>query len=110
MNYWITTDTHFGHDKMLEYESRPEGFENKILKNHKRIISDNSILIHLGDIVIGDDKLWHNIFFNTVKPYKKWLIKGNHDKKSNTWYLNHGWDFVGDRIVLNMYGLEILHN
>ena len=35
---------------------------------------------------------------------RKWLVKGNHDKKSYTWYLTHGWDFVGDSIRLYIHG------
>lgn len=39
---------------------------------------------------------------------KKWLVRGNHDTKSDAWYLSHGWDFVSDKIYLNKFGMNIL--
>jgi calcineurin-like phosphoesterase family protein len=39
---------------------------------------------------------------------KKWLVKGNHDEKTNHWYLNHGWDFVCDHFSDVYFGKRIL--
>ena len=50
MNYWITTDTHFGHTNIMKWAERPEGFESLILKNLKHALNSNDILIHLGDV------------------------------------------------------------
>ena len=106
MKIYLTTDTHFGHAKMKEYCGRPDGFENKILKNLEHLTSDD-LLIHLGDFCIGDDERWHNIFNMKVRA-RKWLILGNHDHKSNEWYLNHGWDFVGAKFQDRLFGKNIL--
>lgn len=95
MNYWLITDTHFGHEAMLEYCGRPENFSEKILHNLITHVGENDILIHLGDICIGRDEEWHNRL-REVKG-KHWLVKGNHDRKTNTWYLSHGWDMVCDQ-------------
>lgn len=91
---------------MIEYCGRPEGFEQKLKKGFEIMKSDD-VLIHLGDICIGQDARAHEEFIKPIKS-KKWLIKGNHDKKSDTWYLNHGWDFVGNRILLDRYAKKIL--
>jgi len=109
MNYWVTTDTHFGHDKLKleEYSKRPSNFNNLILRNHRNTINKNDILIHIGDFCIGNDINWHKKFM-AINSFKKWLIKGNHDKKSNSWYLSHGWDFVGDSMKLYLFGHYIL--
>ena len=58
MNYWIVTDTHFGHNKMYEYCDRPIGFEDKILKQIKHKVKSDDILINLGDICIYRDEYW----------------------------------------------------
>ena len=108
MNYWITTDTHFGHDKLMEYLNRPKGFEDLILRRHQNTIKQGDVLIHLGDICIGNDKHWHAQFMKCLPSVKRWLIRGNHDKKTNHWYLNHGWDFVATTIQMRVYGLDIL--
>lgn len=107
MNYWIIADTHFGHKKITECFGRPEGFEEKIFKN-LNVVQPKDTLIHLGDFCMSRDKYWH-IGFITAAPYgKHWLIKGNHDSKSYKWYLEKGWDFVAEQVLINMYGKRIL--
>ena len=107
MNYWIITDTHFGHTKMQEYCGRPKEFENKIIKNTLSACKPGDVLIHLGDICIGDDEKWHNLFTRHISA-KRWLIRGNHDKKSSGWYMSHGWDCVADELLLDIFGKRIL--
>jgi calcineurin-like phosphoesterase family protein len=105
IKYWLISDTHFGHEAMKEYCDRPEGFEKLIFKGLERIKPDD-ILIHLGDICIGNDEEWHDKLKEQT-CFKKILVKGNHDKKSNSWYLNHGWDFVCDQFKDELYGKKI---
>ncbi len=106
--YWILTDTHLGHAKMLEYESRPANFEEKIFKGLS-VIGKDDVLIHLGDICIGSDAEWNMYLYTAVNPdTKRILVRGNHDNKSDTWYYDHGWDFVCDSLTMNKYGKRIL--
>ena len=58
MRIWLTTDTHFGHSKMVEYCGRPENFSDRILENFK-VIKEHDILLHLGDFCIGNELMWH---------------------------------------------------
>jgi calcineurin-like phosphoesterase family protein len=106
MKIYLTTDTHFGHDKMGEYVGRPIGFEDKILKNLSRV-PECDVMIHLGDVCIGQDERWNKLFLESVKC-KKWLVLGNHDNKSISWYLKQGWDFVGDAIRMRVFGKNIV--
>jgi calcineurin-like phosphoesterase family protein len=111
MNYWIISDTHLGHDKMEEFCGRPKGFEDVILHSLSTIpvAADlNSVLIHLGDICIGDDNKWNSEIVNAIQCNHKWLIRGNHDKKSMAWYLERGWDFVADSFTMDIFGGDIL--
>jgi calcineurin-like phosphoesterase family protein len=105
MKIWLTTDTHLSHARMIEF-GRPPDYEDRILKNFS-VVKEDDLLIHLGDICIGRDEYNHKRFFDVVKC-KSWLIKGNHDKKSFTWYMNHGWSFVGEQISLRFGGRDIL--
>ncbi len=107
MNYWVTTDTHFGHNRLTELSGRPENFEDLILRKHGNMINKNDVLIHLGDICFYKDTYWHERFMS-INKFKVWLVRGNHDKKSNHWYLTHGWDFVAKTIQMNIFGLDIL--
>lgn len=99
MDFIITTDTHFDHKNIMDFGNRPEGFEQQILDNLEQYANNTNILIHLGDIAWRNDRYWNRQL--TSMPYrKKWLIKGNHDKKSNEWYINNGWDFVSDYLSM----------
>lgn len=100
MKYWIITDTHFGHDKMQQYCGRPSDFENKILKALEQI-QEEDVVIHLGDFCIGNDEMWHEKWNNALFLHtRKILVRGNHDKKSNTWYYAHGWHAVCENLTI----------
>lgn len=106
MRIYLTTDTHFGHDKMIDYCNRPIGFEERILANLAQVKPD--LLIHLGDFCIGKDEYWHERFRSMLGgDCKKWLIRGNHDRKSNAWYLSRGWNWVGHYFQDRFYGKNI---
>lgn len=99
MNYLITTDTHFEHENIINFSGRPKGFEDLILANLEKYANPNNILIHLGDICWRQDRFWNRQL--TSMPYfKKWLVLGNHDKKSPEWYLSNGWDVAVDRLTI----------
>ncbi len=105
MNYWVITDTHFGHHKMHDYCQRPEGFEAIILRRLECVRSDD-VLIHLGDFCIYKDMEWHEDFMLACKG-RRWLVRGNHDNKSLGWYFGHGWDFVADEVSLDIFGKRV---
>lgn len=107
LKYYITADTHLGHNNLTDYCSRPVGFSERIIKNHANIIKENDILIHLGDICIGNDKSWHEKFFEKLKS-KNWLVKGNHDRGTNNWYFSHGWDMVAESLHMKIFGVNVL--
>lgn len=101
MNYWLISDTHFNHTKLEEWGRRSGDWQNKLWSGINAI-PKGDVLIHLGDICIGEDLVIHENLKKHIH-FKKILIRGNHDKKSHQWYYDHGWDFVCD-------GLELLFN
>ncbi|MDD5407099.1 MAG: hypothetical protein PHE73_09200 [Sulfurovaceae bacterium] len=108
MKIYLTTDTHFNHAKLTEFTSRRP--ENHWLITGKHLLDLNKtkvdVLIHLGDVAIGKDKEMHETYIKPLKM-KKWLIKGNHDHKSDFWYLTHGWDMVCDQFTATFFGKKI---
>jgi calcineurin-like phosphoesterase family protein len=104
MNYWIIADSHFGHEKLKQF-GRPDYFEIMILNGLSKIRPED-VLIHLGDICINKDVAWH-LQLEKINC-RKWLVLGNHDKKSISWYLSHGWCWVGESFTFNMFGKKIL--
>jgi calcineurin-like phosphoesterase family protein len=106
MNYWIIADTHFGHHKIQDYCQRPEGFEETILENLRQVVKQEDVLIHLGDICIYRDEEWHSALCSACAG-KMWLVRGNHDRKSLSWYLSHGWDMVADNLTMEVFGKRV---
>jgi len=112
MKYWLLADTHFGHHNIKKYCDRPDDFEELILQNVKNTVKETDTLIHLGDIAFGatkDQLAWQKKLFDCLpEKCNKWLIIGNHDKKSVHWYLYNGWNFAGYSIKMKMYGKQIM--
>lgn len=105
---WLTTDTHFGHAKMCQLgeEPRPIDFEKRLLDGFAKLIKEDDILVHLGDFVFNEHELWAKAFFASV-PCKVWLAKGNHDKRSDFWYLDKGFSAVASTFVIKRFGYKI---
>ncbi len=109
IRFCCISDTHFGHDKLVKEGLRKENFEDDILEDIENSVRPGDVLIHLGDVSFYDHPRWHKMFTGLCRLIgcKCWLILGNHDKKSNSWYMNQGWDFIGNAIELKLYGLEL---
>jgi len=101
---YLTTDTHFGHKKIIEY-GRPKNYGERIVHGFNAI-KEGDTLIHLGDICIGQDEFWSYIF--RALPCNRILVRGNHDHKSAEWYLTHGWHSVCDSFQMIYEGKNIV--
>jgi calcineurin-like phosphoesterase family protein len=107
---YLITDTHFYHDKMVEYCGRPVDHTEiigKELITVSNTLASYDVIFHLGDVCVGNDEEAHRRFIEPIKC-KKWLIRGNHDSKSNNWYLQHGWDWVGEVFIDTYFGKKIV--
>lgn len=78
---------------------------NKIIvKNYNDMITDDDIVIHLGDLS-ATVKPYMSEFENILKSLKgqKILLRGNHDHQSGQFYQNNGFGVVGDHLIINEY-------
>ena len=105
MNLYVISDTHFYHKNIIEFTGRPTDFSERLWKGFDTL-EDEDVLIHCGDITMGMDAMVHEKL-KTYK-FKKWLIRGNHDKHSIAWYTKNGWDSVFDEALISMFGERIL--
>lgn len=106
MKIYTTSDTHFNHKKLIEY-GRPTDFEEKIKQNLFKLQGD--LLIHCGDFCIGEDENSMRIWREVTSGFKKTiLVRGNHDNKSDSWYIERGFDFVCDKIETRYFGKRII--
>ena len=103
---WVTADFHFGHNNIIEYAKRPfkttTEMNNTLIKNFNQTVGKNDVVYILGDIS----------FLNTISTTEiiqslngfKFLIKGNHDHKTNSGYRKMGFMEVYDKpIIINNY-------
>lgn len=106
---YIISDTHFLHDNIIKYCGRPEDFNKRIIKNWKRVVSNEDTVIHLGDVACGfkgrEDKL-KQIF--DLLPGKKHLIKGNHDTREDEFYFDLGFETVKDYVIIENKGYKTM--
>ena len=107
---WVTSDWHLGHSNCIKYCNRPfqntSEMNNILRKNFNNTVGSHDIVYVLGDIS----------FLNIVSTTEwikslhgfKFLIKGNHDPKSNTAYRKMGFSEVYDHpiVLANKYILS----
>jgi len=99
---WVTSDFHFGHANCITYCSRPfsntSEMNTNLIKNYNKVVSNEDIVYILGDISFLNTKSTTEII-KSLKGYK-FLIKGNHDPKSNTAYRKMGFVEVYDKPII----------
>lgn len=106
-HYWLISDTHFNHSKLEEWGGRSGDWQEKIWKGIA-MIPAGDILIHMGDLCIGNDKEVMEIFVEKTMNLHTVLVRGNHDKRSINWYIENGFNFVCDQIGIEFHGVDIL--
>lgn len=107
---WFIADFHFGHHKVIEYCNRPfkttTEMNNALIKNYNSVVGGSDIVYILGDLSFLNTESTTQIV-NTLKGFK-FLIKGNHDPKTNAGYRKMGFIDVYDKpiILFNKYILS----
>ena len=96
MKFFVIADTHFNHENIIKYCNRPfksvEEMNETIIKNWNETVSNNDIVICLGDVGLGN--------YDSLIPIierlncKKILILGNHDNFSENKYRELGFHTV----------------
>lgn len=85
-NIYFTSDTHFHHGNILKFCNRPfsdiQEMDNKLVENWNSVVSEDSLVFHLGDFAWGGYNAWKNVRDRLNGEII--LIKGNHDEKRMT--------------------------
>ena len=80
---YFISDTHIGHCNIIKYCNRPfsciEDMNQTIINNWNKVVPEDGIVFHLGDVTLKSPSSVVEIFksLNGLK----YLIKGNHDIK-----------------------------
>ena len=111
-NVWFTSDTHFGHAKIIEFCDRPfidvQEMNEKLVENWNAVVKPDDWVFHLGDIAFGGDDVWET--WIPKLNGKICLILGNHDMKNiKEKYLSIFY-WVGNQLQIVCDGMHIYLN
>jgi calcineurin-like phosphoesterase family protein len=89
MKTYLFSDSHLNHGNIATYCDRPANFTELIGERWNRLVKLDDVVIHLGDVAIGDLAASREIIDRLNG--RKILVRGNHDRKhSNTWWMTKG--------------------
>ena len=81
---FFTSDTHFGHSKIIDYCKRPfssiEEHDKTLIQNWNNVVGQDDTVFHLGDFAYGNSQFVSNIIKRLNGNII--LIKGNHDLRN----------------------------
>lgn len=89
---YLTSDTHFGHQKMIDWGHRDEHHNEAIIKAWNAVIGKNDAVLHLGDLTMTNKETTRE--WTAQLNGTKYLVRGNHDGNSDTWYKDLGFDTI----------------
>ena len=93
-NTFFIADTHFGHDAIMRYESRPfknvEEQDALLIENWNRVVSDEDTVFLVGDFTAYGEEKSKDIL--SALKGKKVLVMGNHDTKTPAYYRSLGFE------------------
>lgn len=105
---WFTSDTHFGHARVIEYCGRPfanvSEMNTRLAEAWNARVSPSDIVYHLGDFAMGrrEDLALHLGALNG----RVILVAGNHDR-SRSAMLGAGFAEHHKELTLEMNGLRL---
>ena len=97
---FLIADTHFGDERIRKYENRPfddvKQMDAELISRWNEVVSSSDQVYVLGDF--GADGYEQEVL--TQLNGEKYLIKGNHDQKSNEEYRKCGFREVYDHPII----------
>jgi calcineurin-like phosphoesterase family protein len=108
MTVWFTSDTHFGHKRIIELAKRPfpigavEEMDERLIRNWNDVVDINDDVYHLGDFSFKKPSRYISRLNGRVH-----LIYGNHDDKEE---LKKCLQFAsqGDYLEITVEGIKIV--
>jgi len=111
-NLWFTSDTHFCHENVLRFSSRPfkdvREMNETLIRNWNETVSENGIVFHLGDFCMGSSKEWNDILSRLNG--RIYLILGNHDFRNIKQAFMSRFEMVAQQMTIRVGGQSIILN
>ena len=112
INYYYTSDLHFGHKNILKFCQDTRKFEHlfameqALIKRWNATVKPHDVVIVLGDVFLGSSKKIQKEILAKLNG-KKILVKGNHDK-SNSQMMSLGFEWSCDEMVRYIQGERVI--
>jgi calcineurin-like phosphoesterase family protein len=97
-NTWIISDTHFFHENIGNYCSRPDKWQDLIIKNWNALVSPDELVLHLGDFALVKKSNFEKI--TNILNGKLFLLRGNHDRLGRTYCETQGVTLLNDPLLV----------
>ena len=102
---WLFSDPHFGHNKIIKFErtefATVKEHDQFILKSINANLHPGDTLICLGDLGYRD--IWKENISKIKAGVRKILIKGNHDKESESIYKKYFDEVYSGPLFVNKF-------
>lgn len=109
---YFISDTHFNHKNIIKYCNRPfkdvDEMNKVLIENWNNTVTDYDTIFHLGDVALTNEREMKEII--PKLKGKKFLIRGNHDKKSKEFFRSVGFGMMPENpLKLNKEKLILSH-
>lgn len=109
---WFTSDTHFYHENILRFCSRPfrdiTEMNGTLVKNWNATVPPDGVVFHLGDFAFGGSQEWNDILSRLNGEI--YLILGNHDMKQVKQGFMKRFEHVTQQMTIRVGGQSIILN
>jgi len=117
MTVWFTSDTHFGHARVIQLCRRPfanvREMDESLVRAWNERVQIGDIVWHVGDFAYGEDSARIDAIFRRLNG-EKHLVIGNHDQDNEAvltlpWVSAHSiatTDVGGQRVTLCHYPMK----
>lgn len=95
---FLIGDTHFGDRNLVAAGVRPADNDDRIIENWRRVVGENDVIYHLGDIAYGTNAQVRQVIQSL--PGVKVLVLGNHDRRKPSYYRGAGFAVVVTQLRL----------
>lgn len=100
---WLTADEHYGHRRILQYQSRPfstvEEMDDTLVRRHNEAVGSDDVVIHIGDFSFGKGEDFARVARKLNGTH--FFMDGSHDRSMREFF-SRPEDFggTGDRLFL----------
>lgn len=112
MKRFLIADTHFGHDNIIKYESRPftnvREMDEELIRLWNLVVTKEDLVYVLGDFTLSRRLTTIKSLVDKLNG-RKILIMGNHDTRKPKDYVECGFEVATKKPMMVEPGVILMH-